>query len=99
MDTIIKEIKVILNNRLIISLAIFSAFAFFFQFIFIRTDSGYPYTELQKSPFENGKYRRVNNLWMERKPEIPLNGLVYDHLESGKRIEFGYLVNGYQDGT
>ena len=35
---------------------------------------------------------------MERKTEIPLNGLVYDHLENGKRIEFGYLVNGYQDG-
>ena len=36
---------------------------------------------------------------MERRTEMPLNGLVYDHLENGKKIEFGYLVNGYQDGT
>ena len=99
MNSIIKEIKLILNNRLIVLLTIFFAFAFFFQFILIRTDSGYLYTELQKSHFENGKYRRINNLWMVRKVEIPLNGLVYDHLENGKRIEFGYLVNGYQDGT
>ena len=33
------------------------------------------------------------------KTEEPLNGLVYDYAENGKRIEFGYLVNGYQDGT
>ena len=31
--------------------------------------------------------------------EIPLSRLVFDHLENGKRIEFGYLVNRYQDGT
>ena len=36
---------------------------------------------------------------MERKTAIPLNGLVYDYLENGKRIEFDYLVNVYQDGT
>ena len=36
---------------------------------------------------------------MVRKTEEPLNGLVYDYAENGKRIEFGYLVNGYQDGS
>ena len=36
---------------------------------------------------------------MERKTAIPLNGLVYDYLENGIRIEFDYLVNGYQNGT
>ena len=50
----IKEISVILYNRLIILLTIFSAFAFVFQFILIRTDSDYLYTELQKSHFKMG---------------------------------------------
>ena len=36
---------------------------------------------------------------MERKTENPLNGLVYDYAENGERIDFGYLVNGYQDGV
>ena len=95
----IKEIKIILNNRLIFLLTIFSAFVFIFQFISIKTNSGYLYTELQKSHFENGKYRIINNLWMECKTEIPLSRLVFDHLENGKRIEFGYLINRYQDRT
>ena len=48
---------------------------------------------------EEGKYKKNDDFWMERKTEEPLNGLVYDYSENGKRIEFGYLVNGYQDGT
>ena len=45
------------------------------------------------------KYKRDDNFWMVRKTGEPLNGLVYDYAENGKIIEFGYLVNGYQDGT
>ena len=53
----------------------------------------------QKSHMHKGKYKRDDNFWMVRKTEEPLNGLVYDYAENGKRIEFGYLINGYQDGN
>ena len=48
---------------------------------------------------ENGKYKRDGIMWMERKTSLPLNGLVYDFAENGKRIDFGMLVNGHQDGV
>ncbi len=48
---------------------------------------------------ENGKYKRDGIIWMERKTQKPLNGLVFDYAENGKRIEFGMLVNGHQNGV
>ena len=99
MNTILKEIKAFLNNRLIILFTIFFVATFFLKFIFFKNNLDYRYTELQKSHFENGKYKRDNTFWMERKTENPLNGLVYDYAENGERIDFGYLVNGYQDGV
>ena len=99
MNIILKEIKAVLNKRLIILITIFFVATFFLKFIFFKNDLGYRYTELQKSHFENGKYKRDDTFWMERKTENPLNGLVYDYAENGERIDFGYLVNGYQDGT
>ena len=88
-----------MNNRGIILLAVFFVSTFFFQTIFVEDSDGYLYTELQESHMQEGKYKRDDNFWMVRKTEEPLNGLVYDYAENGKRIEFGYLVNGYQDGT
>ena len=61
--------------------------------------SSYLYTELQHSHMENGKYKRIGILWMDRKTVKPLNGLVYDYARDGSRIEFGFLKNGYQDGV
>ena len=61
--------------------------------------TSYLYTELQHSHMENGKYKRIGILWMERKTEKPLNGLVYDYARDISRIEFGFLKNGYQDGV
>ncbi len=87
-----------MNNRAIILLAFFFLLTYFFQFVFVGDSDGYLYTELQKSHMQKGKYKRDDNFWMERKTQEPLNGLVYDYAENGKRIEFGYLVNGYQDG-
>ena len=89
----------VINNRVIILLTIFFVSTFFFQIIFVEDSDGYLYTELQESHMQEGKYKRDDNFWMVRKTEEPLNGLVYDYAENGKRIEFGYLVNGYQDGT
>ena len=89
----------VINNRFIILLSVFFALIFFFQIIFVEDSDGYLYTELQESHMQEGKYKRDDNFWMVRKTEEPLNGLVYDYAENGKRIEFGYLVNGYQDGT
>ena len=60
--------------------------------------SEYLYTELQKSHMENGKYKRDGIMWMERKSLLLLTGLVYDFAENGKRIDFGMLVDGHQDG-
>ena len=57
MDTILKEIKAVLNKHLIILLTIYLVATFFLKFIFIENDLGYRYTELQKSHFENGKYK------------------------------------------
>ena len=88
-----------MNNRVIILLTIFFLSTFFFQFIFVKDGDSYLYTELQENQMEEGKYKKNDDFWMERKTEEPLNGLVYDYSENGKRIEFGYLVNGYQDGT
>ena len=48
---------------------------------------------------ENGKYKRDGIIWMERSTSILLTGLVYDFAENGKRIDFGMLVNGHQDGV
>ena len=48
---------------------------------------------------KNGKYKRDGILWMERKTQKPLNGLVFDYAENGKRIDFVMLVNGHQDGV
>ena len=61
-------------------------------------ESEYLYTELQKSHMENGKYKRDGILWTDRKSTTPLTGLVYDFAENGKRIDFGMLVDGHQDG-
>ena len=88
-----------INNRVIILLTVFFVSTFFFQIIFVENSDGYLYTELQESHMQEGKYKRDDNFWMVRKTEEPLNGLVYDYAENGKKIEFGYLVNGYQDGT
>ena len=88
-----------MNNRIIILGSIFFLLTFFFQFVFIEDGDEYLYTELQESHTQEGKYARDDNFWMVRKTEEPLDGLVYDYAENGKRIEFGYLVNGYQDGT
>ena len=88
-----------MNNRVIVLLSVFFALTFFFQFIFIENGDGYLYTELQESHMQEAKYKRDDNFWMVRKTEEPLNGLVYDYSKNGQRIEFGYLVNGYQDGT
>ena len=88
-----------MNNRIIILLTVFFLSTFFFQFVFVEDSDGYLYTELQESHIEEGEYKRNDNFWMVRKTEEPLNGLVYDYVENGEKIEFGYLVNGYQDGT
>ena len=56
------------------------------------------YTELQKSHIDNGKYKREGIIWIERRTRKPLTGLVYDYAENGKRIEFGMLENGFQNG-
>ena len=45
------------------------------------------YTELQHSHMENGKYKRIV-LWMERKTEKPLNGLVYDYARDEELVGF-----------
>ena len=95
----LKRKQGVLNNRFIILLTVFFVSTFFFQYIFIEDSDSYLYTELQKSYMQEGKYKRDDNFWMVRKTEEPLNGLVYDYAENGKRIEFGYLVNEYQDGT
>ena len=89
--------QLVMNNRVIIMGSIFFLLTFFLQFFFIEESDGYLYTELQGSHMEEGKYKRDDNFWMVRKTEEPLNGLVYDYAENGNRIEFGYLVNGYQD--
>ena len=59
----------------------------------------YLYTELQKSHMKNGKYKRDGIIWMERDNLMPLTGLVYDFAENGKRIDFGILMNGHQNGV
>ena len=74
-----------MNNRVIILLTAFFALTFFFQFIFIENSDGYLYTELQESHMQEGKYKRDDNFWMVRKTEEPLNGLVYDFSENGKK--------------
>ena len=75
----------------------------YFQFVHphFHNEKGieYLYTELQKSHIKNGKYKRDGILWMERNTQKPLNGLVFDYAENGKRIDFGMLVNGHQDGV
>ena len=75
-----------MNNRVIVLLSVFFALTFFFQFIFIENGDGYLYTELQESHMQEGKYKRDDNFWMVRKTEKPLNGLVYDYLENGKKL-------------
>ena len=87
-----------MNNRIIIFVNYFLYQTFFFQIIFVEDSDGYLYTELQESHMQEEKYKRDDNFWMVRKTEEPLNVLVYDYAENGKRIEFGYLINGYQDG-
>ena len=72
-------------------LSVFFASTFFFQIIFVEDSDGYLYTELQESHMQEGKYKRDDN-FDGKKTEEPLNGLVYDYAENGKRIEFGYLV-------
>ena len=47
---------------------------------------------------EKGKYKRDGILWTNRKTSKPLTGLVYDFAENGKRIDFGMLVDGHQNG-
>ncbi len=88
-----------MNNLLIIFLTVFFLSTFLLQFAFEEDDNGYLYTELQQSHMENGKYKRDGIMWMKRKTEAPLTGLVYDYTESGRKIEFGFLKNGYQDGV
>ena len=88
-----------MNNRLIIYLTVFFLSTFLLQFAFNESKSDYLYTELQQSHMENGKYQRDGIMWLDRQTEVPLNGLVYDYSENGKRIEFGFLKNGYQDGV
>ena len=89
----------VMNNRVLILLTVFFLSTLFFQFIFVEDNDDYLYTELQESHMQEGKYKRDDNFWMVRKTEVPLNGLVYDYAENGEKIEFGYIVNGYQDGT
>lgn len=88
-----------MNNRLIIYLTVFFLSTLLLQFAFNGSKSNYLYTELQQSHTENGKYQRDGIMWFDRETEVPLNGLVYDYSENGKRIEFGFLKNGYQDGV
>ena len=89
----------VMNNRVLILLTVFFLSTLFFQFIFVEDNDDYLYTELQESHMQEGKYKRDDNFWMVRKTDVPLNGLVYDYAENGEKIEFGYIVNGYQDGT
>ena len=90
------------SHRIKILSTIFIIFIIYFQFVHPHfTDekkSEYLYTELQKSHLENGKYKRDGILWTNRKTSRPLTGLVYDFAENGKRIDFGMLVDGHQDG-
>ncbi len=73
-------------------------FEFISPYFFDKEEGDFLYTELQESHMENGKYKREGIMWMERKTEEPLTGLVYDYTEGGKRIEFGMLYEGHQHG-
>ena len=90
------------NHRLRILLTLFFISIIYFEFIspylFNKEEGDFLYTELQQSHMENGKYKRDGIMWMERKTEEPLTGLVYDYTESGKRIDFGMLYEGHQHG-
>ena len=90
------------SHRIKILSSIFILSIIYVQFVhphfYNEKESEYLYTELQKSHMENGKYKRDGILWMERKSLLPLTGLVYDFAENGKRIDFGMLVDGHQDG-
>ena len=90
------------SHRIKILSTIFIIFIIYFQFVHPHftneKKSEYLYTELQKSHLENGKYKRDGILWTYRKSTTPLTGLVYDFAENGKRIDFGMLVDGHQDG-
>ena len=91
------------SHRIKILSTLFILSIIYFQFVhphlYNEKESEYLYTELQKSHLENGKYKRDGIMWMERKSSLPLTGLVYDFAENGKRIDFGMLVNGHQDGV
>ena len=82
------------------SLSILSIILFQFAFdnLFNVDADNFLYTELQKSHIDNGKYKREGIVWMERRTSKPLTGLVYDYAGNGKRIEFGMLEKGYQNG-
>ena len=59
----IKEAKQesVINNRVIILLAVFFVSTFFFQIIFVEDSDDYLYTELQESHMQEGKYKRDDN--------------------------------------
>tara|TARA_A100001011_G_C13867615_1_gene657645 strand:+ start:143 stop:550 length:408 start_codon:yes stop_codon:yes gene_type:complete len=90
------------SHRIKILSTIFILSIIYVQFVYQHftneKKSEYLYTELQKSHLENGKYKRDGILWTDRKSTMPLSGLVYDFAENGKRIDFGMLVDGHQDG-
>ena len=86
--------------KLFTSLSILSIIVlqFAYDYFFNVDIDNYLYTELQKSHIDNGKYKREGIVWMERRTGKPLTGLVYDFAGNGKRIEFGMLEKGYQNG-
>ena len=86
--------------KLFTSLSILSIIVlqFAYDYFFNVYIDNYLYTELQKSHIDNGKYKREGIVWMERRTGKPLTGLVYDFAGNGKRIEFGMLEKGYQNG-
>ena len=74
------------NHRLRILLTLFFISIIYFEFIssyfFDREKGDFLYTELQQSHMEDEKYKRDGIMWMERKTEEPLTGLVYDYTEN-----------------
>ena len=88
------------TRKLLVSVLFISIiyFGFLSPYFFDKKEENFLYTELQQSQLENGKYKRDGILWMKRKTNEPLNGLVYDFTKDGKKIEFGMLYEGHQHG-
>ena len=88
------------TRKLLVSVLFISIlyFGFLSPYFFDKKEENFLYTELQQSHLENGKYKRDGIMWMKRKTEEPLNGLVYDFTKNEKKIEFGMFYEGHQHG-